>query len=231
MSSPSHINVPMMLVQHSPLLKLPSELRLEVYDFLGRLEPKSYPFGWTAIRCIDRRAPPTALIATCRCLHDEILTHFYNTVTFHYLTPTINHPPISGLPQIALTAVRQVKKFHLGIHWKMSGSSLKKKNSEHSYVVFRWLEDITKMLLREAKNLETVTIAVFDLPVGVDWECKKSLLDPLKILGQRAVLRLGEITTTGEEEEVELTARMKSYLDGINKDRLHTSDVTALDEQ
>lgn len=87
------------------------------------------------------------------------------------------------------------------------------------------------MLLREAKSLETVTIAVVDLAVGVDWEYKKRLLDPLEVLGQRAVLQLGEITTTGEEEEFELAARMKLYLDGINKDRLRTSDVTALGEQ
>ncbi|KAF5851470.1 hypothetical protein GGP41_004250 [Bipolaris sorokiniana] len=213
------------------LLKLPLELRLEIYDFLGRREPRSYPFGWTVIYSIDRRAPPTALMATCRYLHDEILTHFYNTVTFHYFTQASSYPRTSGLCPIALAAVRRVKKFHLGIYWKTSGPSLEKNYSKHCYILFRWLKDITEMLLREAKSLETVTIAVVDLAVGVDWEYKKRLLDPLEVLGQRAVLQLGEITTTGEEEEFELAARMKLYLDGINKDRLRTSDVTALGEQ
>lgn len=103
--------------------------------------------------------------------------------------------------------------------------------SKDLHFLIRWLEDITKMLLREAKSIETVTIAVVDLTVGVDWEYKKRLLDPLKMLGQRAVLRLGEVTATGEEEEVELTARMKLCLDGINEERLRTSDVTTLGEQ
>ena len=221
----------MLPAQHSLLLKLPSELRLEIYDILGRREPKSYPFGWGPIRSIDRRAPPTALMATCRYLHDEIIAHFYNTVTFHYATRTTNYPRTGSLRPIALAAIRRVKRFHLEIHWEASRPSFEENSSKHSYVLFRWLEDINKLVLREAKSLEMVTIAVVDLAVGVDWECKKRLLDPLEMLGQRAVLRLGEVTTTGEEEEVELTARMKLYLDGINKHRMRTSDVTALGEQ
>lgn len=231
MNSPSHTNVAMVPAQHSLLLKLPSELRLEIYDILGHREPKSYPFGWGPIRFIDRRAPPTALMATCRYLHDEVLAHFYNTVTFHYLTQTSTFPRISGLCPIALAAVRWVKKFHLKIYWKRRGPSLEENYSKDLHFLIRWLEDITKMLLREAKSIETVTIAVVDLTVGVDWEYKKRLLDPLKMLGQRAVLRLGEVTATGEEEEVELTARMKLCLDGINEERLRTSDVTTLGEQ
>lgn len=231
MNSPSHTNVPMVPVQHSLFLKLPSELRLEVYDFLGPREPKSYPFGGTVIRSIDRRVPPTALMATCRYLHDEILAHFYNTVTFHYITQTTNFLHTGGLRPIALAAVRRVKKLHLEIHWKASKPSFEENSSKHSYVLFRWLGQVNKLVLREAKSLEVVTIAVVDLAVGVDWECKKRLLDPLEMLGQRAVLRLGEVTTTGEEEEVKLTARMKLYLDGINKHRLRTSDVAALGKQ
>src|SRR3712207_3366688 len=94
----------------SPLLWLPAELRFAIYDYLGSWEHKSYPFGRLVVSSIDRTAPPTALMATCRYLHHDILNHFYNTVTFYTAPQMIPGNWSAYADPITLLAIQRVKK-------------------------------------------------------------------------------------------------------------------------
>ncbi|KAI4625124.1 uncharacterized protein J4E87_004970 [Alternaria ethzedia] len=67
----------------SPLLRLPKELRYEIYDYLFRQEPKQNRTAHPQERLITYidRSAPTELSMTCRFLCDEIHAYFYSKAT------------------------------------------------------------------------------------------------------------------------------------------------------
>jgi hypothetical protein len=224
----SYTNAPTSLQQDSPLLKLPPELRLAIYDYLGYREPKSYPFGWGPISSIDRRLPSTALVTTCRYLHDEILRHFYNTVTFRAMAQNISHPKPRNISDVELAAIRRARKMDLRLLWDKSPKQSENRLDEDPYIMSRWLTDMTRLLLQEATSLEKIAVSVTCLDCGTDWEYKERLLAPLKMLSQRVVLCVGEVIAIDDTEEVVLKEWLKLYLEAINKGALYADNTSAL---
>ena len=199
----------------SPLLMLPLELRLEIYDHMSRPEPKSYPFGPLPISSIDQRAPPTALMATCRSIHDEILAEFYKKVTFRAVAQSIYRVRLEGAGPTTLGALRRAKKFEIWLIWSITPQLLGQDFKDWPYSMNRWLEDMTRDLLQEAKSLESVTVSVTDVSEGVDWARKKRMLRPLESMGGWVDLRVGEVIAT-DEEKAELKERLGACLKELN---------------
>ncbi|USP74315.1 hypothetical protein yc1106_01589 [Curvularia clavata] len=199
---------------HSSLLKLPAELRYEIYDYLGPWEHKSYPFGRLIVSSIDRRAPPTALIATCRYLHDDILNHFYNTATICTAPQIIPGDWPAYADAITTLALRRIKKMELRLYWH---DRHKKLSSQELYAdAGTCLNSMIVFLQREAKNLRTITVSLSDI-LSVDWEINKRLLEPLKDLVPRVVLRLGEVIGLDDEKEARLRELLQLHLDALNE--------------
>lgn len=194
-----------------PLLRLPPELRLHIYDHLSNPSPKSYCFRYPPITSINLRAPPTALMATCRLLRDEILTHYYNNVTFRAVAQSFH---IDHVEPNTARAMSRMKKIELRLQWDSKANPLESSPSDWPYAMFGWLEDIIRLLQWEAGYLNSITLSVVDMSEGMTWECKEKLLVPLKVMRGRVVFHLGEVVAAEKEEE--LRERLNIYLEGLN---------------
>ena len=218
------------------LLRLPIELRYEIYDYLGRRDFKSYPLRTMAVTSIDRTGPPTALLVTCRYLCDEIRAYFLPRVTLGFVQQ--QKPTLQSIDPISLSVIERAKKVHVRMSWwEIPGTA---KDFRHwPYRVNGWLADLVKMLLGKAKSLEVITMS-FDEPTwGTEWEQKEKTLAPLKDIAGRVKFRLGEVEAgeelTDEEEaedaklkgphstytktvgkEAELRRRLGAYLEELN---------------
>ncbi|RAR11162.1 zinc finger rad18 domain-containing protein [Stemphylium lycopersici] len=204
------------VVQKKLLVDCPiCKLRLEIYDFMSRPVPKSYPLGPLPISSIDQRAPPLALIATCRIIHDEILAHFYTKVTFRAIAQSIHSIRLEGADRITLNAIQRAKKFEMRLIWSVTPQLLGQEFTEWPYSMSRWLDDMVSSLLQKAPSLESVTVSVTEVSEGVAWEHKKKMLRPLERMGGRVHLLVGEVIAT-DEEEAELKERLGAYLKELN---------------
>ncbi|KAL1791885.1 hypothetical protein ACET3X_009636 [Alternaria dauci] len=219
-----------------PLLRLPIELRYEIYDHLCRWDFKSYPFRTMPIASIDRTGPPTALLATCRFLCDEIRAYFLATVTLGFVQQQI--PCFQSIDPLSLSAVERAKKIHVRMSWWLIPSAATE-SRRWPYRVNGWLADLVKLLLENAKSLEVITLSFDEPDCGTEWEQKEKTLAPLKDMAGRVELRLGEVEAgeevTNEDEaeaanlkglhststkvigkEAELKRRLWAYLEVLN---------------
>jgi hypothetical protein len=200
----------------SAFLRLPREIRYEIYDHLCRPEPKSYPFGKSPITSIDQRAPPIELFVSCRYLYEEIQSYFYARVTFRFMAKGIFSPTRKNIHKNTLNALKQAKKIEFRLEWLFSDE-----RAESAAVMDRRLAEHVDLLLDEAENLEMITVSVFDISDGVEWNLKQKVLTPLERMAGKVRFRMGEAAATGEEEE-ELRERLGEYLKGLNTVALST---------
>jgi hypothetical protein len=197
----------------SPLLRLPRELRYEIYDHLCRQEPKSYPFRQPPISSIDQRAPPTALYLTCRYIHEELQGYFHGKVTIRFVAQGVHRIQRKDIDSASLVAIRQAKKIELRLQWHITPTLM----SNWSYSMHEWLAEQIDLLLEEAKSLELITLSVMDASNNAEWASKtKSLLAPLKKMAGRVRLRVGEVVVVGWEG-AELMEQLAEYVKEFNE--------------
>lgn len=199
----------------SPLLCLPRELRFEIYDYLCRQEPKSYPFRQPPITCIDQRGPPTALLTTCRYLYEEIQAYFHSKVTFTLHSENVRRTRLADMDAASLHALRQAKKIHVVLCWTLH---LNRRDSDLCllrYSMVLGLTELVEFLLFEQIDLELVTVSVMDGLHMVDWDSKRRLLEPLDRLAGRVRFRAGNVVSGGDELDLEI--RIKDYVKELNR--------------
>ncbi|KAH6861059.1 hypothetical protein BKA58DRAFT_443830 [Alternaria rosae] len=205
----------------SPLLRLPKELRYEIYDLLCRQEPKSFPFPVPQsmlISFIDQRAPPTDLSMTCRFLCDETRSYFYSKVTlaFHSTSRERSFPLNETMDPIILRAIQNVRKIRIRVNWSHLHESNIIRKDKVPYQTIGWLADLVDLLLREAEMLEVVTLCVYsEMSSAVGWELKAWILKPLERLAGRVRWRLGDVMAT-QEDEAALKEQLIAYLEELN---------------
>jgi hypothetical protein len=200
----------------SPLLRLPRELRYEIYDHLCRQEPKSYPFRQPPISSIDQRPPPTALYLTCRYVREELRTYFNSKVTLRFVAQGVHRISRNGIDPASLTAVRQAKKVDLRLKWHVTRKRAETDRVEWPYIVHGWLAEQINLLLNEATSLEILTVSVMDASENVSWASKRTMLAPLKKMEGMVRFRVGEVVAT-DEEEADLKEQLAAYVKELNK--------------
>jgi hypothetical protein len=205
----------------SPLLRLPKELRYQIYDHLCRQEPKSYPFAHTAIAFIDQRGPPTALLITCRYLCEEIRTYFYSNVTLGFVAESSAPLPERGTDDISLEAVQHARKVSVRLTWHDMPSRDGVARNTWLYSVRGWLSDLVDLLLEKAECLEVITVTVckpepaWVTDWAVDWLSADGLT-PLERIAGRVRFRVGDVFAADEEEEAHLRERLAVSLKELN---------------
>jgi hypothetical protein len=200
----------------SPLLRLPRELRYEIYDYLCRQEPKSYPFRQPPVSSIDQRAPPTALHLTCRYICEELQTYFYGKATIRLVAQDVRRIKRKDIDSASLTAIRQAKKAELRLQWRINAKRAELNMSRWPYSMNGWLAEQINLLSDEATSLELITVSVMDASEKVEWATKARMLAPLKKLVGRARFRVGEVVAA-DEEEAELKEQLALYVRELNK--------------
>jgi len=198
----------------SPLLRLPRELRYEIYDHLCHQEAKSYPFRQPPIICIDQRAPPTALLTTCRYLNDEIHAYFHAKVTFTLHLKNVRRGSFTAMNAASIRAIRQAKKLHIILDWFRT----QMQPEEHRYPLSPnmtcGLIALIEFLHSERISLELITVSVMDGLSTIDWDNKKKLLEPLHKLAGRVRFRVDRVVSEGDE--LDLETRLRDYMKRLN---------------
>ncbi|KAI4641801.1 hypothetical protein J4E93_007900 [Alternaria ventricosa] len=202
----------------SPLLRLPKELRYEIYDHLCRQESKQNRTAHAQERLItyiDQMAP-TELSITCRFLCDEIRAYFYSKATLGFYPLTSSSIFDSPIEPIALRAIQNARKICICVFWNAEKDGDVTDKHTLPYSMNGWLADLVDLLLREAKMLEFITLRVYnDMPLAVGWELKEWMLKPLERTAGK--FRWGlYLVWAREKEEVELRERLTVFLKELN---------------
>jgi hypothetical protein len=200
-----------------PFLRLPVELRFNIYDYLCGKEPRSYPFKYSPVSSIDQTPPPTALQLTCRNIHEEIQAYFQGHATLRFVAGSYwSHE----VPARALQAIRLAKKIEIVLIWRLTLQLAKTNMSKGPGNRNEWLVQRVDLLLREAEGLELVILSVQDVShEEADWESKRKMLSPmvslLNKLPSNVTFSLGEVTADGAQEE-KLRGLLSDHLKKLN---------------
>jgi hypothetical protein len=197
-----------------PLLRLPRELRYQIYDHLCHQESKSYPFNQLPISSIDQTGPPTALLVTCRYLYEEIHTYFMRKVTLGFIPLNSGGSLSHGMDPMQLNVIQEARKVAVILDWQRHPQA-DEPNIPRPYRSYGWVKDLVGLLLDESKSLEVITLSVVEPGRGIDWEQKEMALTFLKTFAGRVRFRLGDVITE-DEKMVELKEWLGLYLKELN---------------
>lgn len=191
----------MATLQHSAFLRLPTELRYDIYDYLSLDDPICYPFPSSPITSISHRAPPRQLLLACHKIHDEVRTHFYSRATFRLLALGSSRIKRADISPGTLVAIRRAKKVELMLMWNLTGERANANPKTWPWCMNGWLGEQVELLKDEGHQLELITISLRNASSAVPWEMKKKLIAPLRMLRGKVRFEVGEIITVQEEEE------------------------------
>ncbi|KAF2794890.1 hypothetical protein K505DRAFT_324444 [Melanomma pulvis-pyrius CBS 109.77] len=189
-------------LQHSAFLRLPTELRYDIYEYLCLDEPVCYPFRRSPISSISHGVPPRQLLLACRKIHDEVQTHFYRRATFRLLALGSSRMERADISPGSLAAIRRAKKVELMLMWNLTDQRVLAEPRTWPWCLAGWLHEQSQLLKDEAHQLELITISLRDASSPFPWEVKELLLMPLLKLKGKARFEVGEIITVQEDGEV-----------------------------
>ncbi|KAH7388795.1 hypothetical protein BKA66DRAFT_460826 [Pyrenochaeta sp. MPI-SDFR-AT-0127] len=210
----------------SPLLRLPKELRYEVYNHLCCIEPKSYPFSASPISSIDQRPPPTNLQVTCRYLRAEIQAYFFGKATVRFVAQDVLRFRQQDIQTTALNVIHRARKVEIVLHWNITSERAKADMSAWPHSMNGWLMEQVDLLLYEGKSLGLIIVSVSDSSEYVDWKSKSRMLAPLMRLRGSLRIRLGVVTAADGEEEG-LRTHLEEYVKELNQPLSRTSDESS----
>ncbi|KAK3680321.1 hypothetical protein LTR37_021333 [Vermiconidia calcicola] len=185
--------------QQPPLLRLPLELRQQIYTHLLPRENTSHPLPSVGITSVSHRPPAAALLNIHPQLTDEILSHFYTLTTwtlifshafnFFRVDPDLRRlecsPSLKRFKKVELVfycdvlLLREYPSFGLESFCKEI-----KRRAERACEV-----------LMGAAELRTVVVSWIDTTKTGGWGEKKGVLVPLKKLVRRGGIsfRVGRV--------------------------------------
>ncbi|KAH7080462.1 hypothetical protein BKA63DRAFT_244298 [Paraphoma chrysanthemicola] len=207
----------------SRLLCLPKELRLEVYDYLSVLEPRSYPFGHSPIASIDRRPPPVALLLSCKALHDEIEDYFFSRATLRFLPPTWSLCNDNNLA--SARALRLARRAELFWAWDRNIKSVETipvDQAQSFFIDAGGFARTVDLLRNDAIHLNMLILTVQDRCKAhwkIGWSAKLDSLNPLKELPPRVRIVVGEETFSQADEGANFKNNLKEYIEGLVRER------------
>lgn len=184
-----------------PLLRLPLELRQDIYSHVCPPEPRSYPIPSLNIISVSHRPPPPALLAVNPQLTADIEAYYYHNATWKFIVShAFNYyrvdPQLSNLA--ASPMLQKVQKVELVLFF--DGSLLR---SYPSFGVAQMYIEIKNRaarfceVLATAPNLTHVKVSWIDTTIGggscSSWEEKASILEPLALLKDKVRFAAGDM--------------------------------------
>jgi hypothetical protein len=208
------------LASSSRLLCLPTELRFGIYDHLCVTEPKSYPFRHSPVSSIDRTPPPTALLLSCRFLHDEVERYFYRRATLRFIA----HPWRAWYEKhnlSSLKAIRLAKRAEILLTWNAKALRGRcKKEVYWSYIEQESLASTVELLRDEGTNLEVLILTVQDCSnKRVEWSVKQFSLRPLENVPPQVNIVVGKATFSRDSEDEELKENLRDHLERLVREQ------------
>ena len=110
-------------LQPCHLLRLPAELRLQIYDHVFQIKTVHLWIDWNVYRW--RSYTPTApasLLFTCKTINQEAASAFYDKTTIHFSIcdeferPLSRYRRFSTLKELNASAFNRVSKLRLSLH-------------------------------------------------------------------------------------------------------------------
>jgi hypothetical protein len=188
------------------LLRLPLELRQQIYAYLCPYSPISNPLPSVGITSLSHTPPPLPLLLTSHAISTDILTYFYSLATwkliashafnFYRIDPTLSNFASSHL-------LRKLQKVEL-VFW-FDGALLK---SYPSLKTSTYCQEIKKRatraceILATAPELRVVLVSWVDTTIEEAIEEKREVLDALRVLDGRVRFEIGVLEWSGAQAGV-----------------------------
>ncbi|KAH7130700.1 hypothetical protein B0J11DRAFT_523860 [Dendryphion nanum] len=196
--------------QTSGFLRIPVELRHCIYGYLIRDTPVDYPFKNTLIYRISHKAPPRQLLLTSHQIREEVLMHYYGSVTLSIFHFGSSRPAREDLNHNTLTALRRATKVQLLLFWILT-----EEEAEALPSTLLWgLEDRTLLLRDDAPKLNLVTI-ILSFSNTSSWREREFLLKPLQILKGKVKFVLGH-NSLKKLNDIDTWVEMQRYIKALN---------------
>lgn len=209
---------PQALSSQAPLLRLPLELRQQIYSYLLVRENVSHPFPSVGITSVSHRLPTSALLNIHPQLTDEILAYFYSVSTwklifshafnFFRVDPDLSHLARSS----ALKEMRNIEIVFF--------CDILLLRNYPSFGMGRFCDEIKRRaeracyVLAGARKLRRVTVSWIDTTMTGGWEQKAAVLQPLRRLagGRDICFKIGEINGPDDVDRATFVKAMQGVL-------------------
>jgi hypothetical protein len=207
------------------LLRLPLEVRYEIYSYFCPADPVSYPFPSSPVNSITHRPPPHIILLVCRQFYEEIRTYYYDVATFKFqasglalgfLLPLVDRNRNS---LTSLRAIHQAKNVEVILVWNAADYSTVSTRglSNQSQILNEWLSGMTDLFEAEGHMLECVTISITEISTSTRWDDITAMLEPLSRLNGKVRFKLGKlIVIDGLEDEIRHT--LEEYIKDLNNE-------------
>lgn len=218
-----------------PILRLPLELRQQIYSYLLPRENVSHPLPSVGITSVSHRLPSVSLLNIHPIITDEILDYYYTITTWKLIfSHAFNFfrvdPDLCRLEQSpALRRIRRVEVvFFCDILLLREYPSF---GLESFCAEIRRRADRACRVLSNAKKLSSVTVSWIDTTLTGGWTEKATILQPLQQLGDKVTFRIGEINGPEDvdhdrfvqamQEALGASGRLETGLDGTKDEPSH----------
>lgn len=191
------------------LLRLPLELRQQVYDHLLHLSVPSqgsHPLPGVGITSVSHAPPCLSLLLVHPTVTTEVLAHFYSLATWkivfsHAFNFFRTDPELHALE--ASHVVKRLRKVELVFFQDIL---LLREYPSFGLEAFcreirRRADRACDVLLHHAKDLKTLTVSWIDTTTVGGWEQKAEILEPLRKLKGKVEVRIGEVKINACDEE------------------------------
>ena len=204
-----------------PLLRLPLELRQQIYAYLLPRENTSHPLPSVAITSVSHRPPRSALLNIHPQLTDEILDYFYAITTWKLIfSHAFNFfrvdPDLRNLAQSP--SLKRIRKVELVFYCDVL---LLKEYPSFGLKSFcaeiRNRAGRACSVLMRAEKLKVVTISWIDTTATGGWDEKVIVLQPLRQLGGKATFKVGKVNGSDDVDRDRFAKAMKDVLGDESK--------------
>ncbi|KAK0854934.1 hypothetical protein LTR03_002042 [Friedmanniomyces endolithicus] len=200
----------------STLLRLPLELRQQIYAYLLPRGNITHPLPSVGITSISHRLPSTILLNIHPTITAELLDYFYAITTWKLIfSHAFNFfrvdPNLENLEKIA--TLRHLRKVEIVFF-----CDILLLKEYPSFGLQDFCTEIKRRcqracsVLTKAERLSSVTVSWIDTTLTGGWEEKATILQPLLQLGPEVTFRIGEISGPTEVDRGRFVKAMQDVL-------------------
>ncbi|KAJ9626424.1 hypothetical protein H2203_004056 [Taxawa tesnikishii (nom. ined.)] len=198
------------------LLRLPLEIRQEIYSYFITAEPKAHPIRGVGITAVSHRFASTELLHIDHRITNDVLDYFYTVSTWKLI---FSHAFNFFRTDANLTALenanclRKIQRVELVFF-----CDILLLKEYPSFGVEKFCAEIKRRatraceVLSNAKGLRHVTISWVDTTTIGEWQEKAKILESLRWLKADVKFSIGEIEGPMAEERTEFVNSVKEIL-------------------
>jgi len=199
-----------------PILRLPLELRQQIYSYLLPCEPVSHPLPTVGITSVSHQLPSANILLIHPNISEEVLDYYYAITTWKLIfSHAFNFfridPDLRQLEQsAALARIRKVELvFFCDILLLREYPSF---GLESFCAEIRKRADRACQVLSNAKQLCSVTVSWIDTTLTGGWTEKAKILQPLRQMDKHITFRIGEINGPEDVDREMFVEAMRDVL-------------------